>query len=149
MLVSDAEETALSAVEDVEAGGDDVCTENAEVDVKALLDGIAATICSPVSEALAATPGVTAWLAAMVAEDSKSSAVVGLKIGDVEGDFEDDTEDDVEIDKLVTFPLVDLSVDIVVGTEVAALKRLVVKVEADDRDKLDVAEEVVLFRFAV
>lgn len=71
-----------------------------------------------------------------------------LEIGDAEGDFVDDTEDDVDIDKLVTLPLVDLSVDIVVGTGTAALERLVVKVLADDRDKLDVVEENVLFRFA-
>lgn len=85
----------------------------------------------------------------MVAEDSKTSAVAVLDIGDAESDFKDDREDDVDIDKLVTLPLVDLSVDIVVGTEVAALERLVVKVMADDRDKLDVVKEVVLFRFAV
>lgn len=72
-----------------------------------------------------------------------------LEIGDVEGDFEDDTKDDVEIDKSVTFPLVDLIVDIVVGTEVTALEKLVVKVMADDRDKLAVVEEVVLFRLLV
>ncbi|KAH0194726.1 hypothetical protein KCV03_g287, partial [Aureobasidium melanogenum] len=63
----------------------------------------------------------------MVAEDSKTSAVAVLEIGDAEGDFEDGTEDDVDIDKLVMFPLVDLNVDIV----------------------LDVDERVVLFRFAV
>lgn len=57
----------------------------------------------------------------MVAEDSKTSAVAVLEIGDAEGDFEDGTEDDVDIDKLVMFPLVDLNVDIVVGTKAATL----------------------------
>jgi hypothetical protein len=57
----------------------------------------------------------------MVAEDSKTSAVAVLEMGDAEGDFEDGTEDDIDIDKLVMFPLVDLNVDIVVGIKAAAL----------------------------
>lgn len=151
ILVSDAEETALFAVEDVEAGGDDSWAEDVEVvvDVESLPNDTAATTRSPVLEALAETPGVTAWLAAMVAEDSKSSAVVVLEIGDAEGDFEDDIEDDVGIDKSVTLPLMDLSVDIVVGTEVAVLEGLTAKELVDDRDKLNVVEKVVLFRVAV
>jgi hypothetical protein len=75
--------------------------------------------------------------------------VVVLETGDGEGDLKADKEDDVEIDKLVTLLLVDLSVDIVVGIEVMLFEELIAEVAIDDRDKLDVVEEVVLFRLAV
>jgi hypothetical protein len=63
--------------------------------------------------------------------------------------LEADKKDDVEIDKLVTLLLVDLSVGIVVGIEVMLLEELIAEVAIDDRDKLDIVEEVVLFRLAV
>jgi hypothetical protein len=126
-VLSDAEEAALSAVEDIET----------------LLEGAAATTCSPVSEALAATPGVIAWLIAAVAEDSTSNAVVVLVIGDADSGFEDDKEDEVVIDKLVALLLVDINVDMVVGIGVMFSEELIAEVTIDDRDKLDVVEEVV------
>jgi hypothetical protein len=108
-VLSDAEEAALSAVEDIET----------------LLEGAAATTCSPVSEALAATPGVIAWLIAAVAEDSTSNAVVVLVIGDADSGFEDDKEDEVVIDKLVALLLVDINVDMVVGIGVMFSEELI------------------------
>jgi hypothetical protein len=75
--------------------------------------------------------------------------VVVLETGDGEGDLEADKEEDVEIDKLVTLLLVDLSVDIVVGIEVMLFDELIAEVATDDRDKLNVNEEVVLFRLAI
>jgi hypothetical protein len=75
--------------------------------------------------------------------------VVVFEIGEVEGDLEDDKIDDIEIDKLVTLLQVDIKVDIVVGIEVTVFEELIAKVATDDRDKLDVVEEVVLFRLAV
>jgi hypothetical protein len=138
VTVSDVEGTAPLAVEDVN-----------EEDVETVLKVTAATTCSPVFEALAATPGVIAWLTAAVADESKTSAVVVFEIGEVEGDLEDDKIDDIEIDKLVTLLQVDIKVDIVVGIEVTVFEELIAKVATDDRDKLDVVEEVVLFRLAV
>jgi hypothetical protein len=88
VTISDVEGTAPLAVEDVNEG-----------EIETLLKGTAATTCIPVFEALAATPGVIAWLIAAVAEDSKSNAVVVLEIGDAEDDLENDKEDNVEIDK--------------------------------------------------
>lgn len=77
--------------------------------------------------------------------------MVVLEIGDTEGDLEGDKEEDVEIDKLVVLLLLDLSVDVdmVVGIEVIMLEELIADVTIDDRDKLDVVEKVVSFRFAV
>ena len=126
-------------------------TLSAEEDIEMLLKGTAATTCRPVFEALAATPGVIAWLTAAVADDSRINAVVVLEMGNIEGDLEGDKEEDVEIDKLVALLLVDLSVDVdmVVGIEVRVLEEVIAEVTIDDRDKLDVVEEVVLFRFAV
>lgn len=136
VALSDVVEAALSAEEDIET----------------LLEDTAATTCSPVLEALAATPGVIAWLtAAVAADDSRINAVVVLEMGDTEGDLAGDKEEDVGIDKLVALLLVDLSVDVdmVVGIEVTVLEEVIAEVTIDDRDKLDVVEEVVLFRFAV
>lgn len=84
-----------------------------------------------------------AWLIAAVAEDSTSNAVVVLVIGDADSDFEDDKEDEVVIDKLVALLLVDVNVDMVVGIEVMFSEELIAEVTIDDRDKLDVVEEVV------
>jgi hypothetical protein len=136
-VVSDVKETALLAVEDVN-----------EDETETLLKGTAATTCSPVFEALAATPGVIAWLTAAVAEESRTNAVVVLEIGEAEGDLEDD-KDDVEIDKVVVLLPVDIRVDIVVGIEVMIVEELIAEVATDDRDKLDVVEKVLLFRFTV
>jgi hypothetical protein len=86
---------------------------------------------------------VIAWLIAAVAEDSTSNAVVVLVIGDADSDFEDDKEDEVVIDKLVALLLVDVNVDMVVGIEVMFSEELIAEVTIDDRDKLDVVEEVV------
>jgi hypothetical protein len=138
VTISDVEGTAPLAVEDVNEG-----------EIETLLKDTAATTCIPVFEALAATPGVIAWLIAAVAEDSKSNAVVVLEIGDAEDDLENDKEDNVEIDKLVALLPVDIKVDIVVGIEVMIVEELIAEVATDDRDKLDVVEKVVLFRLAV
>lgn len=133
-VLSDVVEAARSAVDDIEM----------------LLEGTAATTCNPVLEALAATPGVIAWLTAAVADDRRINAVVVLETGDAEGETDDDKEDDVEIDKLVALLLLDtVDVDMVVGVEVIVLEELTGEEIIDDRDKLDVAEKVVLFRFAV
>jgi hypothetical protein len=86
---------------------------------------------------------VIAWLIAAVAEDSTSNAVVVLVIGDADSDFEDDKEDEVVIDKLVALLLVDFNVDMVVSIEVMFSEELIAEVTIDDRDKLDVVEEVV------
>lgn len=84
-----------------------------------------------------------AWLTAAVAEDSTSNAVVVLVIGEVDGDLEDDKEDEVGIDKLVVLLLVDINVDMVLGTEVIFSEELIAEVTIGDRDKPDVVEEVV------
>jgi hypothetical protein len=138
VVVSDVKETTLLAVEDVN-----------EDEVETLLAGTAAITCSPVFEALAATPGVIAWLTATVADESSTNAVVVFETGEAEGDLEDDKTDDVEIDRLVTLLLVNIRVDIVVGIEVMIVEELIAGVAIDDRDKLDVVEKVVLFRLAV
>lgn len=134
-VLSNVVEAALSAVDDTEM----------------LLEGTAATTCSPVLEALAATPGVIAWLTAAVADDSRTNAVVVFETGETEGDLDGDKEEAVEIDKLVALLLVDLSVDVdmVVGIEVIVLEEVIAEETTDDRDKLDVVEKVMLFRFAV
>jgi len=78
--------------------------------------------------------------------------VVVLEIGDAVGeteDDEDDEDDEDESDCLVAAPLVSVGVDIVVGNEENVLEELIAVVMIDDRDKLDVVEEVVLFRLAV
>ena len=74
-----------------------------------------------------------------------------LELGDAEGDLESNEEDDVKIDKLVALLLADLSVDadMVVGIGMIVLGRVIADVAIDDRVKLDVVEEIVLFRFAV
>lgn len=74
-----------------------------------------------------------------------------LEIGDAEGDLEGSKEDDVEIDKLIALLLVDLTVDVdmVVGIGMILLGEVIAVATIDDRVKLDVVREVVLFRFAV
>jgi len=77
--------------------------------------------------------------------------VAVVEIGDAEGDLESNKEDDVEIDKLVALLLADLNVDVdmVVGIGMIVLGGVIADVTIDDRVKLDVVEEIVLFRFAV
>ena len=149
----DEEEATASAVEDVDACGVEVAAADVEeAGVETPLEDAAATTCNEVFEESAATPGVIAWLTAAVAEVKSRSAAVVLEIGDAVGeteDDEDDEDDEDESDCLVAVPLVSVEVDIVVGNEENVLEELITVVMIDDRDKLDVVKEVVLFRLAV
>lgn len=150
--IRDEEEATASVVEDVDACGVEVAAADVEAGVETPLEDVAATTCNEVFEESAATPGVIAWLTAAVAEVKSRSAVVVLEIGDAVGeteDDEDDEDDEDESDCLVAVPLVSVEVDIVVGNEENVLEELIAVVMIDDRDKLDVVKEVVLFRLAV
>ena len=148
--ICDEEEATASVVEDVDACGVEVAAADVEeAGVETPLEDAAATTCNEVFEESAATPGVIAWLTAAVAEVKSRSAVVVLEIGDAVGETEDDEDDEDESDCLVAVPLVSVEVDIVVGNEGNVLEELIAVVMIDDRDKLDVVKEVVLFRLAV